>query len=128
MWTRFDVVAAVAAGGLLGGLARYGAAAWFGTAPLVTFAVNVLGCVAIGALGALTVEAHAGHPLLRPFLGTGVLGGFTTFSGYTMDAQRLLASGRVLAASAYLGGTVVAALAAVQIGVILGRLARRGGR
>jgi CrcB protein len=63
--------------------------------------------------------------LARPFLGIGVLGGFTTFSTYTADAQRLIADGPTLSALVYLLGTVAAALVAVQIGVVAARLLNR---
>jgi CrcB protein len=53
------------------------------------------------------------HPLLRPFVGTGVLGGFTTFSTYAVDVERLVDGGRPGVALGYLALTVLAALAAV---------------
>lgn len=59
--------------------------------------------------------AAARHPLVRPFLGVGLLGGFTTFSTYAVDTARLLEGGRPGPASAYLAGTVGAALAAVAL-------------
>jgi len=119
VWARLDVIGAVAAGGALGALARNTAVVAFGAAPGVTFAVNVFGCLLIGVLTALMSEAWAGHRLLRPFLGTGLLGGFTTFSGYALDAQRMLADGRTVVASVYLGGTLVSALVAVYVGMTL---------
>ncbi|MBO0868641.1 MAG: CrcB family protein, partial [Micromonosporaceae bacterium] len=62
-----------------------------------------------------------GGRLLRPFLGTGLLGGYTTFSTYVVDTQRLVAAGAAGTALAYLLGTVVAALAATYLGVVLTR-------
>jgi CrcB protein len=61
----------------------------------------------------LVTDVWTGRRLLRPFLGTGLLGGFTTFSTYAVDIQRLATGGRTLIALAYLLATVVAALAAV---------------
>lgn len=116
---RLDVIGAVAAGGALGALARYGAVILLGAAPVVTFVVNVFGCLLIGALAALMNEVWAGRRLLRPFLGTGLLGGFTTFSGYALDAQHLLAAGRTVTALVYLNGTLAAALVAVYVGMTL---------
>ena len=116
---RLDVIGAVIVGGVLGALARHGAVVALGATPVATFAINVFGCLLIGVLTALMSEVWAGHRLLRPFLGTGLLGGFTTFSGYAVDAQRLLAGGRTVAASAYLGGTLVSALVAVYVGTAL---------
>ena len=120
-------VVAVAAGGASGALARYGTGAALPTAPggfpLVTFGVNVLGCLLLGALLVLITEHRRAHPLVRPFLATGVLGGFTTFSTYTVDAQQLIADGRGGIAFAYLGGTLVTAVAATWAGISLARAA-----
>ena len=110
----------IAAGGALGAAARYGlAVAWpapVGGFPWAIFVVNVSGCLLIGVLMALRPK-----PLLRHFLGTGVLGGYTTFSAYTLDFQQLVAAGRAGMAVAYLGGTLVAALIAVHIGFTVRR-------
>ncbi|MFF4652988.1 fluoride efflux transporter FluC [Streptomyces sp. NPDC001380] len=111
------VVAVVAAGGVLGAWARYGATLLWATAPgalpWTVLAVNAAGCAAIGVFMVLLTEAWSAHRLLRPFFGTGVLGGFTTFSTYAVDAQRLLASGRAATAAAYLAATAAAALLSV---------------
>lgn len=116
---------AVALGGVLGALARYGLGrAWpspTGTFPWATFAVNVSGCLLIGLLLVRLLEAGAVHPLWRPFLGTGVLGGYTTFSTYAVDTRVLVDEGHVALAAVYVVGTVVAALLAVQLGVVAGR-------
>ncbi|HEY6739649.1 MAG TPA: CrcB family protein, partial [Actinopolymorphaceae bacterium] len=85
-------------------------------APWATYAVNVTGCLLIGGLMAAIVELDLGHPLLRPFLGVGVLGGFTTFSTYALDILTLGRSGPALLALAYLVGTVCSALIAVVTG------------
>lgn len=121
----------VALGGIVGSLARYGLAAAIphaeGGFPWATFLTNVTGCLAIGVLFArLTPKSH---PLLRPFLGTGVLGGFTTFSTYAVDTERLLHSqemhvqthAHLVVAFAYFFGTVAAALLAATLGEWLGR-------
>ena len=111
------IVAAVAAGGVLGACARYGAAllwpAVTGGFPWTTFGVNVTGCALMGVLMVLVTERATAHPLVRPFLGTGVLGGYTTFSTYAVDAQHLLEDHRPGAALLYLAGTLIAALLAV---------------
>ncbi|MFC7219608.1 fluoride efflux transporter FluC [Streptomyces polyrhachis] len=122
------VLAAVSVGGALGALARYGAGeVW--PAPWGVLGVNVLGCALIGVLMVLVTErggARWGHPLLRPFLGTGVLGGFTTFSAYAADVVHLLDEGRAALASAYAGGTLAGGLGAVWAGAALTRRALRG--
>jgi CrcB protein len=67
------------------------------------------------------VEVGGAHPLLRPFLGVGVLGGFTTFSTYTMETHALLIGEQPTLAFGYLVGTLVAAMTAVMLGVFAGR-------
>jgi CrcB protein len=93
---------------------------------------NVTGCLVIGALMVLISEVWTTHRLVRPFLGVGVVGSFTTFSAYTVETQQLLDAGRAPVALGYLFGTLAAALLAVQLGVVLTRLGarrrvRRGG-
>ncbi|MFJ5882872.1 fluoride efflux transporter CrcB [Kitasatospora cineracea] len=112
------VVAAVSAGGVLGACARYGAGLLWPTArdafPWTTLLVNTVGCAVIGVvLVALTEGRRRPHPLLRPFLATGILGGFTTFSTYAVETQQLFDHGLPGKALLYLGGTLLAALAAV---------------
>ncbi|GAA3913090.1 hypothetical protein GCM10022244_23810 [Streptomyces gulbargensis] len=129
---QFPVVGAVAAGGALGAAARYGAAlAWptpAGAFPWTTLLVNASGCAALGVLMVVVTEiVESPHPLLRPFLGTGFCGGFTTFSTYALDTQRLLASGDPARGLLYLGGTLLTALLAVAAGVTAARAVRRGG-
>jgi fluoride exporter len=123
--------AAVAVGGALGALARYGVGLALPhggrTFPLATFVINVVGCFLIGALIVAVTERTQAHPLVRPFLVTGILGGFTTFSTYAVDAEQLLAAGRVGTAAAYLVGTLAAAVAATWAGIGLARAVRPGG-
>ncbi|RKN62018.1 fluoride efflux transporter CrcB [Streptomyces klenkii] len=111
------VVCAVSLGGGAGAAARYGAGLLWpapaGAFPWTTFLINVVGCALIGVLLTVIGELAAPHRLLRPFLGTGVLGGFTTFSTYAVDVQRLTEDGHVATALAYLAATLLAALAAV---------------
>lgn len=125
-------IAAVAVGGALGALGRHGLDLALplrtGGFPLATFLINVSGCLLIGALVVLLTELTAAHPLLRPFLVTGVLGGYTTFSTYAVQTQALLAGGHLGTALGYLGGTLAAALAATWAGVSLTRLAGRAFR
>jgi CrcB protein len=93
-----------------------------------TWTINVTGCLLIGVLVVLVTEVWAAHRLLRPFLGTGVLGGYTTFSTYTVDVRQLLAAGAPVTGLVYLLATAVAALAAVYAGMTLTRLATGGRR
>lgn len=109
---RIPTVGLVAAGGAAGALARYGVAGAAGATVAGTLLVNLSGCLLIGLLLALVDENSA----LRPLLGTGVLGGYTTFSGYALDVHTLVSDGRPVLAAAYLFGTVAGALAAVWLG------------
>ncbi|WP_051835813.1 fluoride efflux transporter CrcB [Streptomyces sp. NRRL WC-3549] len=116
----YAVPGVIAVGGALGALARFAAARLWptapGTFPWTTLCVNAAGCLVIGVLLVAVTETGRAHRLLRPFFGTGVLGGFTTFSTYTVDVERLIADGRVATALIYLASTLVAALAAVSTG------------
>ncbi|MFI0408752.1 fluoride efflux transporter FluC [Actinomadura sp. 3N508] len=125
----WETLAAVSAGGVLGALARYGLTTAFpygaGDFPWAVFWINVSGCLLIGVLMVLITETWRAHRLLRPFLGVGILGGFTTFSTYAVDIQQAVEHGAPRAGLAYLALTLVAALAAVVAGM---RLARALGR
>ncbi|MEH0934736.1 fluoride efflux transporter FluC [Micromonospora psammae] len=124
------VLGAVAVGGALGALARAGVqhalphpAAGF---PWATFAVNLTGCFLIGALMAVLPRLGTGRPLLRPFLGVGVLGGYTTFATYAVDVHSVFRAGAPVTALSYLAATVLGALAAVWAGdALVGRLLGR---
>ncbi|MFJ5869181.1 CrcB family protein [Streptomyces parvus] len=128
------VLAAVAAGGALGALARYGALVLWPTPghgfPWTVFAVNVTGCALIGVLMVLTVErGRITRPLVRPFLGVGVLGGYTTFSTYAADVSGLLVRQEIAVATAYTVATAVAALGSVWAAAVATRAwLDRGGR
>ncbi|MBB5808390.1 CrcB protein [Saccharothrix ecbatanensis] len=106
------VLAAIALGGGLGGLARYGLSGVI-PGPWGFLLINVLGSALIGVLMVLVPRLH---PLARPFLGVGVLGGFTTFSTYALDAVHLGASAFV-----YLFGTLFLALGATFAAMALTR-------
>ncbi|MFJ3137980.1 fluoride efflux transporter CrcB [Streptomyces sp. NPDC086843] len=115
--SQVSVVAVVALGGAIGASARYGASLLWPTAdgafPWTTLGVNAVGCAVIGVFMVVISDVWAAHRLVRPFLGTGVLGGFTTFSTYAVDIQRLVDADRARAGLAYLGLTLLVALAAV---------------
>lgn len=118
------VPAAIAAGGALGAVSRHlvdlalphapGAFAWS------TLLVNVSGCLLIGIL-MVVVAVRPGRRLLRPFVGVGILGGYTTFSTHIIDAQFLLAGGRALDSLLYLGATLAGGLAATLLGMVATR-------
>jgi CrcB protein len=128
-WRRHQaaLLAVIAVGGVIGACARYGATLLWPTAPTAfpwtTFWINVTGCACMGVLMVLITERSTPHPLVRPFLGTGVLGGYTTFSTCTIDTQRLIDHGQAAVALLYLAATLAAALLAVWATAALTRLA-----
>ena len=128
----WPVLGAISAGGALGAAARYGLLVAFPTAPpgfpWTIFGVNVAGCLLIGALMVLVTDVWPHRRLLRPFLGVGVLGGFTTFSTYSVEIQGLVDARALGTAVVYLAGTLVAALAATWSGLGLARRAVRRSR
>ncbi|WP_344044172.1 CrcB family protein [Nocardioides panacihumi] len=122
-----DLLPVIAVGGALGSLARWGLSEAFPHGPdelaWGTVIANVAGSLLLGLLMAFVLDVWSERRYVRPFLGVGVLGGFTTFSTYELDARGLFATGRPGLALAYLGGSVLAALLAVLIGVVAGRAA-----
>lgn len=117
---------AVALGGALGALTRsLLGEAWpdGGGFPWTTFAINVAGSFALGALPALAVARR--RPVVAQLLGSGFLGGFTTLSLYAEQARALAAGGSGATALAYLGGTLLACLLAVVLADRLSTPAQR---
>jgi fluoride exporter len=132
------VLAVIALGGVLGAEARYGMSVWLphqpAQFPVATLLVNASGCFLIGVLMVVVTELTAPHRLMRPFLGVGILGGYTTFSTATVEVQQLAQNGRAGLALGYLLVTVVAALTSAASGMALTRaigtvrVGRRAGR
>ena len=118
------LLAAVATGGVLGSLGRYAVGLALphasGTFGWSTFLVNVTGSLAMGVLVVWVLAMAEPHPWLRPFLGVGVLGGWTTFSSYALDIHAMVQAGHGAAAAAYLLGSLVVGLVAVGLGISLG--------
>ncbi len=114
-------------GGGLGAAARHGvnrlAMALFGFAfPWGTLAVNVFGSLTMGLLiGALAAVPGGTSQHLRLFLTTGILGGFTTFSAFSLDALTLWERGQPGQAAAYVAASVLLSLAAVAAGFFASR-------
>nr|WP_024127041.1 fluoride efflux transporter CrcB [Streptomyces sp. F8]AHE39762.1 Camphor resistance protein [Streptomyces sp. F8] len=129
--SHYGVLMVIALGGALGAVARFAASQVWPTAansfPFTTLAVNAVGCLVIGVFLVAVTEIFSAHPLLRPFFGTGVLGGFTTFSTYCVDIERLVTNERAGIALIYLAATALAAVAAVTLGAFSTRriLAKR---
>jgi CrcB protein len=116
----WPVLLVISVGGMVGALARYFLQhVWphqAGGFPWATFVINVSGSLCIGVLMALIDELPVRSRLVRPFVGVGILGGFTTFSTYAVDIQQSLGVAAARIALVYLTGTLVAALVAVWIG------------
>ena len=121
------VVVVVALGGGIGAAARYAASLLWPTPtggfPWTIFVVNLVGCAVIGVFMVVITDVWAAHRLVRPFFGTGVLGGFTTFSTYAVGVQELVDAGHPRTALAYLFATPLGALAAVWLAMTAARRA-----
>lgn len=87
--------------------------------PFGTVAVNVLGSFLMGLLVVILAEKSGTH--YAPFLMTGILGGFTTFSAFSLDAITLYERGQIGLAFVYVAGTVIVALAALFLGMTIAR-------
>ena len=115
----------VGLGGFIGSVARFklGGLIFHLTAqgrfPYSTFAINVAGCLLIGILAGLAERYELFGPGTRLFLFTGLLGGFTTFSAFGLDAMYLVRRGELWTATLYAGASVVLGIAAVWLGLKL---------
>jgi fluoride exporter len=119
-----SILAAVAAGGALGSVARYvtvtATSRVFGAGfPLGTLFVNVLGSFAIGFFACFLLRKFPAHEQVRYFLTTGFLGGFTTFSAFSLEVLTLMQRGETQRALLYVLASVVLALIAVFAGYAL---------
>lgn len=117
------ILAAIAAGGLVGGLARHVAQQlWPSTLGSVDWAivvVNILGSALLGVLMGLVETRREGHRMVRPFLGVGVCGGFTTFSASMLGTEQLMATGRLAAAGGHLALTLLGSLVVLTLAVVI---------
>ena len=110
IWTLTQV----AIGGAIGSALRFVVVAFFG-APLAVLAVNVVGSLVMG-IAFVMLSAR-----LSPLLMTGVLGGFTTFSAFSLDALKLWEAGQAGQAALYVAASVLLSLFAVALGAALAR-------
>lgn len=98
---------------LLGGAFHY---------PLATLLVNIVGSFVLGLLVAWWATARDGvPPPVQLFFVTGILGGFTTFSAFSLDVVSLFAKGEIVAAGFHVAGTVVLGIGALYLGMVLAR-------
>ena len=112
----FLILTQVAIGGAIGSVLRYLMVVGVG-APISTLIVNILGCFAIGILFVVL----ANRTSLSPLLMTGILGGFTTFSAFSLDALRLWEAGQALQAMLYVLASIILSLVAVAAGAAIAR-------
>ncbi len=128
---EWKAVCAVAIGAALGGVARYVIgqvfAQRFGPGfPYGTLFINVTGSFLIGVVAELaTSRAFGVTPLVRIFAATGILGGYTTFSAFSLDSLVLVTDGAAFLAALYAAGSVVLGLVAAYAGLILARITIR---
>jgi CrcB protein len=122
---RGRIYGVIALGGFAGGNARYALGlAWPdkpGVFPWTTFGINISGAFVLALLLVLILEAWEAPTWLRPLVGTGFLGAFTTFSAVAFALDRFAAADQWLLFCAYMGFSVLAGLAAASFGVLLGR-------
>lgn len=119
-------VLAIAAGGAIGSLLRYwvssGTHALLGRGfPYGTFTVNVLGSLLIGFLYIWLLERVVAGPVVRAFLLIGVLGGFTTFSSFSIESLNLIEAGQMMKALVNVLLSVTVCIAAAGLGVLIAR-------
>jgi CrcB protein len=120
-------IVAIALGGALGSVGRFLFAGWVGRVlgvnfPWGTLAVNVVGGLVMGLLVGLMAQAWSVSPAIRAFLTVGVLGGFTTFSAFSLETVLLFQRGDTLAALGYIASSVVLSVGAVWCGLRLIRV------
>ena len=122
--SRADVLGVIALGGAAGAALRHGVAELLPRDPegfpTATFLVNVTGCLAIGLLMVAIAAWWPRSRYVRPLLGVGVLGGFTTFSTYALESRDLVAEGAAPTSVLYLAATLGAGLLAVVAGMAAG--------
>jgi fluoride exporter len=125
------VLIAVAAGGAVGALARWGLSAWIGrwapvSFPWATLAVNAAGCLFLGMV-LRVVEGSAPGAAWRVFLTVGVAGGFTTFSTFSHESLLLLQERAYVRAALYMSGSMVLGICGLLLGLVIAdELVRRG--
>ena len=113
-------------GGALGSAARHlvnvGIGRTFGSSyPWSTLTVNIVGSFLMGFLVDMIMRRFGGSPEMRTFLATGILGGFTTFSAFSLDVSNLIGRGDSASAIGYIVASVALSLAALYAGLALSR-------
>ena len=119
-------VLAIAAGGAVGSLLRFWMSNWVHSFsdrsfPYGTLAVNVLGCLIMGFLFVLFIDRLSDNPVLRAGILIGILGGFTTFSSFSIETFNLIEQGATAKAAANMAASLILSVGATWLGVILAR-------
>jgi len=123
--SQWDVLVAIALGGMIGATARYKLATWMtvppGTFPWATFWTNVSGSFVLGFLLVLLIERFPPTRYARAFAGTGVLGAYTTFSTFSVETDVLVKDGHGGIAVVYVVASLVAGVTLAWLGIVLAR-------
>ncbi len=123
--SQWDVLVAIALGGMIGATARYKLATWItvppGTFPWATFWTNLSGSFVLGFLLVLLIERFPPTRYARAFAGTGVLGAYTTFSTFSVETDVLIKDGHVGIAIVYVVASLVAGITLAWLGIVLAR-------
>jgi CrcB protein len=119
-------ILAIGIGGALGSIARFAMSTWLYSVlgrnfPYGTFIVNVSGCMAIGFLFVLFMDIFSNNTVLRAGVLIGLLGGYTTFSSFSIETFNLIEQGEPLKALIYALGSMIVGLFGTWVGVLLGR-------
>ncbi len=120
------IILGIAAGGAVGAVLRYLVMSWVGRVwghdfPLATVVVNVVGCFVLGVLVEMMALRWSLGEASRAFLVVGVMGGFTTFSAFSLDVILLVERGQMIAALGYIMASVVLAVGGFWLGLVATR-------
>lgn len=111
------------AGGAIGAGSRHLVTVWFGAKglgayPWATLLINISGSALMGVTVGVLMSRAALPPELRVFLATGILGGYTTFSAFSLEAWQLAERGEMAVAAAYVAASVVLSIAGLGLGLL----------
>ncbi|MCF6212758.1 MAG: fluoride efflux transporter CrcB [Flavobacteriaceae bacterium] len=120
------IVALVGLGSFIGGTLRYLIAQmvqskFLSAFPFGTLTVNIIGCFVIGIVFGMSEKFNL-SPEWRLFLATGICGGFTTFSAFSLETMQLLRDGQILYGLLYVAASILVGLLAVYLGMTLLKL------
>jgi fluoride exporter len=111
----------VGLGGMIGSMLRYATTIYMKNQPFpyATFAINLAGCFVIGAIAGYALRDATFNSEWRLFLATGICGGFTTFSSFSLECLQLLQQNRFLGVVIYVGASVILGVAGALAGWML---------